>query len=113
MGGILDSPVPVNGGGEVGGAGLMGGEAGDRVDVLAGFGPAGGLAAAGYLRRAIPLYETTLTQREQVLGDTHPSTLASRNNLAYAREAAATVQQPATATPTTAPNLQRSSGTSD
>ncbi|KRD23496.1 hypothetical protein ASE41_11155 [Streptomyces sp. Root264] len=38
--------MPANGGGEVDGAGLMGGEAGDRVDVLAGFGPAGGLAAA-------------------------------------------------------------------
>lgn len=32
--------------GEVGGAGLVGGEADDRVDVLAGFGPAGGFAAA-------------------------------------------------------------------
>ncbi|WP_329538537.1 hypothetical protein OG568_61190 (plasmid) [Streptomyces sp. NBC_01450] len=38
--------MPADGGGEVDGAGLMGGEAGDRVDVLAGFGPAGGLAAA-------------------------------------------------------------------
>ncbi|WP_328426732.1 tetratricopeptide repeat protein [Streptomyces sp. NBC_00443] len=69
--------------------------------------------SAGDLERAIPLYETTLAQREQVLGDTHPSTLITRNNLAHARETAETVQQRDTATPTTAPDLQRSSGTSD
>ncbi|MFC8521188.1 tetratricopeptide repeat protein, partial [Streptomyces sp. NPDC057257] len=44
--------------------------------------------SAGDLGRAIPLYETTLTQREQVLGDTHPSTLNSRNNLAAAYQSA-------------------------
>ncbi|MFJ6130568.1 tetratricopeptide repeat protein, partial [Streptomyces griseoviridis] len=38
--------------------------------------------------RAIPLYEATLTQCEQVLGDTHPNTLTSRNNLAHAYESA-------------------------
>jgi hypothetical protein len=42
----------------------------------------------GDLARAIPLCETTLAQREQVLGDTHPSTLTSRNNLAYTYQAA-------------------------
>ncbi|MEU6540798.1 tetratricopeptide repeat protein, partial [Streptomyces sp. NPDC047000] len=38
--------------------------------------------SAGDLRRAIPLMEATLTQCEQILGDTHPDTLTSRNNLA-------------------------------
>ncbi|MGC4906967.1 tetratricopeptide repeat protein, partial [Streptomyces cyaneofuscatus] len=42
----------------------------------------------GDLPRAIPLLETTLAQKEQVLGDTHPSTLTSRHNLAYAYQAA-------------------------
>ncbi|WP_372450395.1 tetratricopeptide repeat protein [Streptomyces griseochromogenes] len=32
--------------------------------------------------------ETTLAQREQVLGDRHPDTLTSRNNLATAYESA-------------------------
>ncbi|MFM9810488.1 tetratricopeptide repeat protein, partial [Streptomyces scabiei] len=40
------------------------------------------------LERAIPLLETTLTQYEQILGDTHPHTLTSRNNLALAYQAA-------------------------
>ncbi|MFB7195559.1 tetratricopeptide repeat protein, partial [Streptomyces sp. NPDC056240] len=44
--------------------------------------------AAGDLKRAIPLYEATLTQCEQVLGEAHPNTLASRNNLAGACRAA-------------------------
>jgi hypothetical protein len=30
------------------------------------------------------LHEATLAQREKVLGDTHPDTLHSRNNLALA-----------------------------
>ncbi|MFI2350391.1 tetratricopeptide repeat protein [Streptomyces sp. NPDC019443] len=57
------------------------------------------LATAAYLRRqgqdvrAIPLYEATLAQREQVLGDTHPDTLSSRNNLAYAYQAAGDLQR--------------------
>ncbi|WP_449336616.1 tetratricopeptide repeat protein, partial [Streptomyces cyaneofuscatus] len=38
--------------------------------------------------RAIPLYEVTLVQCEQVLGETHPDTLSSRNNLAAAYRAA-------------------------
>jgi Tetratricopeptide repeat len=36
------------------------------------------------LAEAIPLYERTLTDREQVLGETHPDTLTVRNNLAAA-----------------------------
>ncbi|WP_425320945.1 tetratricopeptide repeat protein [Actinomyces bowdenii] len=32
----------------------------------------------------MPLYEQNLADRERVLGADHPSTLASRNNLAYA-----------------------------
>ncbi|RSN03388.1 tetratricopeptide repeat protein [Streptomyces sp. WAC 01325] len=42
----------------------------------------------GHTARAMPLREATLAQREQVLGDTHPDTLASRNNLAHAYYAA-------------------------
>ncbi|MEU6540800.1 tetratricopeptide repeat protein, partial [Streptomyces sp. NPDC047000] len=42
----------------------------------------------GHTARAIPLLEATLTQYEQVLGDTHPDTLTSRNNLATAYQAA-------------------------
>ncbi|WP_307797849.1 tetratricopeptide repeat protein [Streptomyces laculatispora] len=34
--------------------------------------------------RAVPLFEATLAQRVRVLGDTHPDTLRSRNNLADA-----------------------------
>ncbi|MFD9506181.1 tetratricopeptide repeat protein [Streptomyces mirabilis] len=42
----------------------------------------------GHATRAIPLFEATLAQYEQVLGDTHRDTLASRNNLAGAYYAA-------------------------
>ncbi|MFJ2107024.1 tetratricopeptide repeat protein [Streptomyces microflavus] len=42
----------------------------------------------GHTARAISLFEATLAQYEQVLGDIHPDTLASRNNLAYAYESA-------------------------
>jgi tetratricopeptide (TPR) repeat protein len=42
----------------------------------------------GDAARTIPLLEATLAQREQVLGDTHPDTLTSRNNLAYAYQSA-------------------------
>ncbi|WP_225810410.1 FxSxx-COOH system tetratricopeptide repeat protein [Streptomyces spinosus] len=51
-------------------------------------------AAAQYLYRqgrdahTIPLRTATLAQYEQVLGGTHPETLTSRNNLAYAYESA-------------------------
>ncbi|MGQ4416605.1 tetratricopeptide repeat protein [Streptomyces sp. SAS_269] len=41
----------------------------------------------GHIARAIPLLEAILTQYEQEQGDTHPHTLASRNNLAYAYRA--------------------------
>ena len=37
---------------------------------------------------AIPLHEQTLADRERVLGPDHPDTLASRNNLAVAYQAA-------------------------
>ncbi|MGC4987658.1 tetratricopeptide repeat protein, partial [Streptomyces sp. DT193] len=47
---------------------------------------------AGDLGRAIPLYEATLAQHEEILGDTHPDTLLSRNNLAIARQKAQAVQ---------------------
>ena len=56
-------------------------------------------AAAQYLHRqgrdahTIPLYETALAQCEQVLGDTHPDTLASRNNLAGAYQAAGDLER--------------------
>ncbi|MFI9278005.1 tetratricopeptide repeat protein, partial [Streptomyces sp. NPDC053076] len=63
--------------------------------------------SAGDLQRAIPLYETALTQREQVLGDTHPQTLTTRNNLAYAYRATQAVQQRSTATSTTAADAQQ------
>ncbi|MCG5437695.1 tetratricopeptide repeat protein, partial [Micromonospora foliorum] len=36
----------------------------------------------------LPLYEATLAAYERVLGDEHPDTLTSRNNLAYAHKAA-------------------------
>ena len=38
--------------------------------------------------RAIPLYESTLADRERVLGADHPDTLTSRNNLARAYHSA-------------------------
>ena len=46
------------------------------------------MTVAGRLGQAIPLYERTLADRERVLGDTHPGTLTSRNNLAHAYRAA-------------------------
>ncbi|MFE7030308.1 tetratricopeptide repeat protein, partial [Streptomyces sp. NPDC057621] len=42
----------------------------------------------GHTARAVPLYEATLAQHEQVQGNTHPGTLHIRNNLAAAYEAA-------------------------
>ncbi|MFJ5798607.1 tetratricopeptide repeat protein [Streptomyces decoyicus] len=41
-------------------------------------------ASAGDQGRAIPLHEAALAQRKQVLGEMHPDTLASRDNLAIA-----------------------------
>ncbi|WP_428837849.1 tetratricopeptide repeat protein [Streptomyces thermogriseus] len=72
---------------------------------------AGAYESAGDLERAIPLYETTLTQCEQVLGDTHPHTLTTRNNLARAHRAAQAVQQRSTATSSPAVDPQQSSTT--
>ncbi|MFF7845932.1 tetratricopeptide repeat protein [Streptomyces ossamyceticus] len=72
---------------------------------------AGAYQSVGDLGRAIPLYEITLTQREKVLGDTHPDTLATRKDLVAARRAAAGEQQPDTATPATALDLQPHSDT--
>ncbi|MFF8931261.1 tetratricopeptide repeat protein [Streptomyces longwoodensis] len=65
--------------------------------------------AAGDLGRAIPLMETTLAQRVELLGDTHPDTVSIGRDLAYARKATATVQQPATATSTTSIDQQPTS----
>jgi hypothetical protein len=41
-------------------------------------------AAAGRLDEAIPFFERTFDDREQVLGPTHPETLSSGNKLADA-----------------------------
>ncbi|WP_063058974.1 tetratricopeptide repeat protein [Nocardia sienata] len=43
---------------------------------------------AGRFSEAISLFETTLTDRERVLGLGHPGTLTTRNNLAYDYESA-------------------------
>jgi YD repeat-containing protein len=40
------------------------------------------------LEEAISLFERTFADFERVLGETHPDTLTSRNNLAYAYQAA-------------------------
>jgi tetratricopeptide (TPR) repeat protein len=42
------------------------------------------LQGQGQLTRAIVLFERSLTDRQRVLGDEHPATLSSRNNLAHA-----------------------------
>ncbi|MFD5757828.1 tetratricopeptide repeat protein, partial [Streptomyces sp. NPDC127044] len=47
----------------------------------------------GHTARTIPLLEAVLAQRERVLGDTHPDTLISRNNLASAYESAGDLRQ--------------------
>ncbi|MEU7386198.1 tetratricopeptide repeat protein, partial [Streptomyces tanashiensis] len=39
------------------------------------------------------LHETTLAQRVELLGDTHPDTLVSRNNLASAYESAGDLER--------------------
>ncbi|WP_333741754.1 hypothetical protein, partial [Streptomyces sp. IBSBF 2806] len=51
--------------------------------------------------QAIPLMESTLAQRVQVLGDIHPDTLTIRSNLAGAYRAAQAVQHGSTATSAT------------
>jgi len=40
--------------------------------------------AAGQLNDAIPLYQQNLASRQRILGEDHPDTIASRNNLAAA-----------------------------
>ncbi|MFR0358593.1 tetratricopeptide repeat protein [Streptomyces sediminimaris] len=47
----------------------------------------------GHTARTIPLLGAVLAQREQVLGDTHPDTLVSRNNLAGAYESAGDLER--------------------
>ncbi|MCH0567829.1 ATP-binding protein [Streptomyces sp. MUM 136J] len=47
----------------------------------------------GHAARTIPLYEATLPLYEQVLGDTHPQTLTSRNNLAAAYQSAGDLER--------------------
>ncbi|WP_405894529.1 tetratricopeptide repeat protein [Streptomyces sp. NBC_00104] len=47
----------------------------------------------GHTARTIPLLQATLAQCEQILGDTHPKTLRSRNNLAYAYESAGDLER--------------------
>ena len=44
--------------------------------------PRSAYQAAGRLDEAIPLFERTLADRERVLGEAHPDTLTTRNNLA-------------------------------
>ncbi|MFD6294214.1 tetratricopeptide repeat protein [Streptomyces sp. NPDC060235] len=46
------------------------------------------LCEQGHSSRAVPLFEATLAHREQVLGQAHPETLTSRNDLATACHAA-------------------------
>ncbi|WP_203959100.1 tetratricopeptide repeat protein, partial [Sphaerisporangium siamense] len=46
------------------------------------------LEAVGDLSRAVPVFEQTLTDRRRVLGEDHPTTLTSRNNLAHAYQLA-------------------------
>jgi hypothetical protein len=48
---------------------------------------AGAFRVSGDVVRAIPLFERTLEDRVRVLGEDHPNTLASRNNLAGAYRA--------------------------
>ncbi|MFE2606477.1 tetratricopeptide repeat protein [Streptomyces mirabilis] len=61
---------------------------------------------AGRVQDALDLRERVLADRERILGDDHPDTLTARHNLAHARDVAAAVQQPDTATPAIAPDLQ-------
>jgi tetratricopeptide (TPR) repeat protein len=62
---------------------------------------------AGRAQEALDLRERILADRERILGADHPNTLTARHNLAVSySDAAAAVQQPDTATPATASNLQ-------
>ncbi|MGJ5759908.1 tetratricopeptide repeat protein [Streptomyces galbus] len=66
---------------------------------------------AGRIQDALDLRERVLADRERVLGPDHPDTLTARDSLARAREAAAAIQQPDTATRATAPAHQPPSET--
>ncbi|WP_392958189.1 FxSxx-COOH system tetratricopeptide repeat protein [Streptomyces sp. LN245] len=57
---------------------------------------------AGRTSEAIELLERVVADLERIQGGEHPDTLTARANLAHARNAVAAVQQPDTATPTTA-----------
>ncbi|WP_381552879.1 tetratricopeptide repeat protein [Streptomyces eurythermus] len=61
---------------------------------------------AGRVQDALDLRERVLADYERILGDDHPDTLTARHNLVHARDVAAAIQQPDTATPTIAPDLQ-------
>ncbi|MFJ7044158.1 tetratricopeptide repeat protein [Streptomyces sp. NPDC101112] len=65
----------------------------------------------GRAQDALNLRERVLADYERILGEDHPDTLTARHNLARARDAAAAVQQPDTATPATAPDHQLPSDT--
>ncbi|MFI6081290.1 FxSxx-COOH system tetratricopeptide repeat protein [Streptomyces sp. NPDC051217] len=47
----------------------------------------------GHIVRALPLVEATLAQRERALGNVHPDTLSSRNDLAYIYQEAGELDQ--------------------
>ncbi|WP_328871449.1 tetratricopeptide repeat protein [Streptomyces sp. NBC_00287] len=68
---------------------------GDRDDPLADWYEAAALRMheQGHSARTIPLYRATLTQRERVLGDTHPDTLTSRSDLAAAYDMAGDLER--------------------
>ncbi|WP_406355202.1 tetratricopeptide repeat protein [Streptomyces sp. NBC_01635] len=51
------------------------------------------LREQGHTARTVPLFEAALAQCEQTLGDTHPNTLTSRNNLAGAYESAGDLER--------------------
>ncbi|MFE1769986.1 tetratricopeptide repeat protein [Streptomyces sp. NPDC059008] len=61
---------------------------------------------AGRVKEALDLRERVLVDRERVLGPDHPDTINARNNLARTREAAAALQRPDAATPSTTPDYQ-------
>ncbi|MER7924881.1 tetratricopeptide repeat protein [Streptomyces sp. NPDC096057] len=65
---------------------------------------------AGRVDDALNLRERVLADYERILGDDHPDTLTARHNLAHARDAAAPVQQPDTATSAGGAEIQNPSG---
>jgi cytochrome c-type biogenesis protein CcmH/NrfG len=56
---------------------------------------------------AITLFERVLTDQERILGAEHPSTLTTRNNLAYAYESAGRVGEAITLYERLLPLLER------